>query len=99
MNSFVDPRRADKINRFKPAGQQGGSEDLVPDYMNILGNFILKDCLHIRRFTGDGIICHNLFTKIYLIDCGILLQIYSFSHTPIILILKIFLLCCDINLC
>lgn len=37
MNSTVDPRRGDKINRYKPAAQGAGSEDLVPDYMNILG--------------------------------------------------------------
>lgn len=42
MNSSVDPRRGDKINRYKPAGQQGASEDLVPDYMNILGNVIIQ---------------------------------------------------------
>lgn len=38
MNSSVDPRRGDKINRFKPTSQGAGSDDLVPDYMNILGN-------------------------------------------------------------
>lgn len=37
MNASVDPRRDDKINRFKPASQGAASEDLVPDYMNILG--------------------------------------------------------------
>ncbi|KAG4066887.1 hypothetical protein HA402_008989 [Bradysia odoriphaga] len=37
MNSQVDPRRADKVNRYKPPSQGAGSEDLVPDYMNILG--------------------------------------------------------------
>lgn len=39
MNSAVDPRRADKVNRFKPTeniGQIAG-DDLMPDYMNILG--------------------------------------------------------------
>lgn len=40
MNSIVDPRRADKINRYKPA--QSGNEDLVPDYMNILGKSNFK---------------------------------------------------------
>lgn len=34
----VDPRRQDKVNRFKPAeNPSGASEDLMPDYMNILG--------------------------------------------------------------
>lgn len=39
MNSTVDPRRNDKVNRYKaPANQgQGAADDLMPDYMNILG--------------------------------------------------------------
>lgn len=40
MNAVVDPRRRDKVNRYKaPSNQvQGGAgEDLMPDYMNILG--------------------------------------------------------------
>ena len=38
MNSNVDPRRSDKVIRYKivEAGQ-GIGEDLMPDYMNILG--------------------------------------------------------------
>lgn len=45
MNSPVDPRRADKVIRFKPienAGGQGAGDDLMPDYMNILGNIYDK---------------------------------------------------------
>lgn len=37
MNSAVDPRRPDKVNRFKPAENATQQEDLMPDYMNILG--------------------------------------------------------------
>lgn len=38
MNASVDPRRQDKVNRFKPTENAGqGSDDLMPDYMNILG--------------------------------------------------------------
>lgn len=38
MNASVDPRRHDKVNRFKPAeSAQGAGDDLMPDYMNILG--------------------------------------------------------------
>lgn len=39
MNSAVDPRRADKVNRFKPTDNIGqiAGDDLIPDYMNILG--------------------------------------------------------------
>uniref|UniRef100_A0A1L8DC35 Uncharacterized protein n=1 Tax=Nyssomyia neivai TaxID=330878 RepID=A0A1L8DC35_9DIPT len=35
----VDPRRPDKVNRYKPPASNGqqGNEDLTPDYMNILG--------------------------------------------------------------
>lgn len=50
MNSTVDPRRADKVVRFKPseasAGSgQGAGDDLMPDYMNILGwIFISHNC-------------------------------------------------------
>lgn len=41
MTATVDPRRPDKINRYKPidsASQGAGvGDDLMPDYMNILG--------------------------------------------------------------
>lgn len=40
MNANVDPRRQDKVNRYKPPQNQGqgnAGEDLMPDYMNILG--------------------------------------------------------------
>lgn len=35
----VDPRRPDKVQRFKPPQTNGNApgEDLTPDYMNILG--------------------------------------------------------------
>lgn len=37
----VDPRRPEKVKRFKAAQANGqsvaGNEDLMPDYMNILG--------------------------------------------------------------
>ena len=37
----VDPRRKEKVNRYKAPQNQGqagnSSEDLMPDYMNILG--------------------------------------------------------------
>lgn len=43
MSSSVDPRRKEKVNRYKPPQNQGqngsGNEDLTPDYMNILGNY------------------------------------------------------------
>ena len=37
MNAPVDPRRADKVNRFKPTENTNSDQDLMPDYMNILG--------------------------------------------------------------
>lgn len=41
MTATVDPRRPDKVNRYKPvdSGNQGAGvgDDLMPDYMNILG--------------------------------------------------------------
>lgn len=40
MNSTVDPRRPDKVIRYKQPANQGqgaGGDDLMPDYMNILG--------------------------------------------------------------
>ncbi|XP_058833717.1 protein Asterix [Topomyia yanbarensis] len=41
MTVTVDPRRPDKVNRYKPvdSGNQGSGvgDDLMPDYMNILG--------------------------------------------------------------
>lgn len=38
-SATVDPRRPDKVNRYKPPSSNGqqGNEDLMPDYMNILG--------------------------------------------------------------
>lgn len=47
MTATVDPRRADKVNRYKPvdSGNQAGvGDDLMPDYMNILG----------KRFNADS---------------------------------------------
>lgn len=43
MTLAVDPRRKDKVVRYKPPQNQaqgGNSEDLMPDYMNILGDTI-----------------------------------------------------------
>lgn len=43
MDSKIDPRRMDKVNRYKVPQNQGQSnsagagDDLMPDYMNILG--------------------------------------------------------------
>nr|CAG4645281.1 EOG090X0K7I [Leptodora kindtii] len=38
LNINSDPRRSDKIHRYKPASNQNqGNEDLTPDYMNVLG--------------------------------------------------------------
>lgn len=43
MNATTDPRRKEKVNRYKAPQAQGqngsgtGNEDLTPDYMNILG--------------------------------------------------------------
>ncbi|ALC43075.1 CG10674 [Drosophila busckii] len=37
MNMTVDPRRKEKINRYKAAKNPGQNEDMMPDYMNILG--------------------------------------------------------------
>lgn len=44
MNSSIDPRRPEKVNRFKPIENitQGASDDLMPDYMNILGECLLR---------------------------------------------------------
>lgn len=41
MNQSSDPRRHDRITRYKaPQNQSQGGEDLMPDYMNILGIFV-----------------------------------------------------------
>lgn len=40
MAASIDPRRPEKVKRYKVAqanGQSAGNEDLMPDYMNILG--------------------------------------------------------------
>lgn len=39
MNNTENPKRSDKIVRYKPTvvGQPPGQEDLIPDYFNILG--------------------------------------------------------------
>lgn len=41
----VDPRRPDKVQRFKAPQANGNApgEDLTPDYMNILGELIYLD--------------------------------------------------------
>lgn len=40
MDKQVDPRRKEKVVRYKPPESQGGNpqaDDPMPDYMNILG--------------------------------------------------------------
>lgn len=40
MEKIIDPRRKEKVNRFKPRESDGNSQqadDPMPDYMNILG--------------------------------------------------------------
>lgn len=37
MSATVDPRRADKIKYYKPPENPAINDDLMPDYMNILG--------------------------------------------------------------
>lgn len=37
----ADPRRADKIQRYVPTKSNANGEDLTPDYMNIMGEFVL----------------------------------------------------------
>lgn len=41
MDKVVDPRRKEKVNRYKPrqadADSNPQAEDPMPDYMNILG--------------------------------------------------------------
>lgn len=40
MDKVVDPRRKEKVNRYKPKESDGNNpqgEDPMPDYMNILG--------------------------------------------------------------
>lgn len=42
--SNVDPRRPDKVQKFKPPTANGNNapgDDLTPDYMNILGMYTL----------------------------------------------------------
>lgn len=41
MNQSTDPRRHDKVTRYK-APQNQADSDLMPDYMNILGNIYTK---------------------------------------------------------
>ncbi|XP_041357960.1 PAT complex subunit Asterix-like [Gigantopelta aegis] len=36
-NNTNDPRRPNKITRFKPAAPGGSMDDPTPDYMNLLG--------------------------------------------------------------
>lgn len=53
MNS-VDPRRPDRVVRYKPP-LNNGQEDLMPDYMNILGEFSVNLCdlLYFGIFRND----------------------------------------------
>lgn len=48
MSSAVDPRRVDRIiplSRFKTPQAPQASDDLMPDYMNILGRKYLNPLL------------------------------------------------------
>lgn len=37
----ADPRRPEKVQRYVPKTNNGtGTEDLTPDYMNILGKYL-----------------------------------------------------------
>lgn len=50
-----NPKRADKVNRYKPPASGGApNEDLIPDYMNILGllTFCSFDNLIIISISG-----------------------------------------------
>lgn len=52
--SNADPRRPDRVQRYKPPSANGGApgEDLTPDYMNVLGNNLVKmilECM-LNRF-------------------------------------------------
>lgn len=43
MEKIVDPRRKEKVNRYKPRESDGNNaqqtDDPMPDYMNILGKW------------------------------------------------------------
>lgn len=42
----VDPRRPEKVQRYKSAQSNGTpADDLTPDYMNILGEYLKKSLL------------------------------------------------------
>lgn len=52
----VDPRRPDKVQRYKPPASGNGNapgEDLTPDYMNILGMY----CCYM------SVMCFELYFK------------------------------------
>lgn len=59
-SSTVDPRRPDKINRFKASANNGtsGGEDFLPDYMNILG-MIFSMCGLMMKLKWCGELTHT----------------------------------------
>lgn len=63
-STSVDPRRPEKVKRYK-AAQNGaqpvsGSEDLMPDYMNILG-MIFSMCGLMMKLKWCGMYCNPRF--------------------------------------
>lgn len=68
MSITVDPRRKEKINRYKAPklqGQGGGAnEDMMPDYMNILG-MIFSMCGLMMKVLSNGHLFGLSLTEIY----------------------------------
>lgn len=71
----IDPRRPDKVQRYKPPQTNGNApaEDLTPDYMNILGKilqYVFKGIFKFKTCT----VCINflIFLKV--------LYLRSFMH-------------------
>lgn len=61
---IVDPRRPEKVNRYKAqqSNGQGASDDLMPDYMNILG-MVFSMCGLMMKLKWCGKFrIHSIFT-------------------------------------
>lgn len=69
MNAIIDPRRNEKVVRYKPNTNQ--QEDLIPDYMNILGKRLF---LSIRIMTWLNSFIFNHLGMIMSM-CGLMMKL------------------------
>lgn len=66
----MDPRRHDKVTRYK-APQNQADSDLMPDYMNILGKFTKKISLSKLKYCCVILWCLGMIFSM----CGLMMKL------------------------